>query len=119
MRLRRRLKVPFTDEEAARLKAKAQEAGMTDAKYMRQAVLAAMGEAEKPKQKKGAAIHLMIHLLSVLIIQMKKLGTNINQLAHQANAGMVPVSRAETQYMLNAHQILLSKATAAVESLLA
>jgi hypothetical protein len=52
-------------------------------------------------------------------MQIKKLGTNINQLARQANAGMVPISRAEVIYMLNQHQVVMSKAIAALERALA
>lgn len=118
MRLRRRAKVPFTVDEEARVKASAKGAGMTQAKFMRQAVLAATGDAEKPKLRKGIHSQELLHALNVIALQIKKHGTNINQLAHQANAGMVPITRKEVEYVLNFNQVLMSKAIAAVERLL-
>lgn len=114
-----KLKTTFTPAEEKRIAALAAAHGLTRAEFVRHVVLTAAGQMPRPVRKRKQTRDELLQALSVMSIQIKKLGTNINQLAHQANAGMVPVSRAETQYMLNAHQILLSKATAAVESLLA
>ena len=60
----------------------------------------------------------MLHLAEVhqLAMQIKKLGTNLNQLAKQANTGMVPISREEILYILNQHQLLMSHALSMFES---
>ncbi len=91
----------------------------TQAKYMRQAVTAMWHHTPKPKRKPGREQRDLVHQLSHLSFQLKKFGTNVNQLAHQANAGMVPISRPEVEYVLNHHQILLSRIIAAVEKLAA
>ena len=57
--------------------------------------------------------------LHELAMQIKKLGTNVNQLAKQANQGMVPIERREITYMLNQHQLVMSNAIAAIEKSLA
>lgn len=118
-RIHRRKKVPFTDSEVVRLREEAKAAGMTEAKYMRQAVLACWGETPKPKRRACHDDLKLTHNIGLLAFQVKKLGTNVNQLAKQANTGLVPVSRAEVQYLLNQHQMLLTRAIAAIEAVLA
>jgi hypothetical protein len=112
-------KLSLTDAEHARLAEEAKACGMTQAKYMRQAVTAMWHHTPKPKRKPGREQRDLVHQLSHLSFQLKKFGTNVNQLAHQANAGMVPISRPEVEYVLNHHQILLSRIIAAVEKLAA
>jgi hypothetical protein len=119
MRRTRRPKVAFSDDELLRVSDSAKASGRTLSRFMREAVLAAVGEGTKPKMMKGRNSQELLHALHVLAVQIRKHGTNVNQLAHQANAGMVPVKRSEIDYILNMEQMLLSKATAAVESLLA
>ncbi|MBS0232105.1 MAG: plasmid mobilization relaxosome protein MobC [Proteobacteria bacterium] len=119
MRRARRPKVAFSDDELARVKDAAKASRRTLSRFMRESVLAATGEGVKPKMMKGRNSQDLLHALHVLAVQVRKHGTNVNQLAHQANAGMVPVTRREIEYVLNMEQVLLSKATAAVESLLA
>lgn len=117
MRRTRRPKVAFSDDELVRVRNSAIGSGRTLSRFMREAVLAAAGEGVKPKMMKGRNSQELLHALHVLATQIKKHGTNVNQLAHQANAGMVPVRRTEIEYMLNMEQTLLSKAIAAVESI--
>lgn len=109
----------FNADEEAIIARMAAAHGLSRAELVRHVVLTSAGQLPKPTRKRTKNRDELLHALSVLAVQLKKLGANVNQLAHQANAGIVPVTRTESQYMLNAHQILLSKATAAVESLLA
>ncbi len=108
----------FSPTEEARIRELASAHGIPHAAFIRHVVLTSAGQLPKPAKKKTKDRDQLLHTLSVLAVQVKKLGTNVNQLAHQANAGMVPVTRKETEYVLNALQLLTSKATAAVESVL-
>lgn len=117
-KLCRRRQVAMTDAELDRLKASSREAGLTQAKYMRQALIACWGQ-DRPKPKRATDTQNLAHELGLLSFQVKKLGTNVNQLAKQANQGAVPLHRSEVQYLLNQHQILFSQAIAAVEKMLA
>lgn len=119
MRRTRRAKAAFTDDELLTVTDAAKASRRTVSRYMRESALAAAGIGVKPKMAKGRNSHELLHALHALAVQIKKQGTNINQLAHQANAGMVPINRKEVEYILNMQQLLLSKATAAVESILA
>lgn len=112
------LKTTFSPEEKQRITAFAAAHGMTRAEFMRHVVLAATGQQPRPPRKRQRERDQLLHTLSLLAMQIKKLGTNINQLAHQANAGMVPVSRAEADHMLKAHAILMTHAKAAVDEVL-
>lgn len=116
-----RKKVAFTAPEAQRLGAEARAAGMTESKYMHAAVLACWGDAEKPKPKPKRTTQLMAitHLLGLIVFLIKKLSNNVNQLAKQANTGLVPIKRNEVDYVLNQHQVVISKTIAAVESIYA
>jgi len=108
-------KLSLTDAEHTRLADEAKACGMTQAKYMRQAVTAMWNQTPKPKRKPGRDVQELTHALSLMAFQVKKLGTNVNQLAHQANAGMVPITEPEIRYVLNQHQLLMSAIIAAVE----
>lgn len=119
MRVRKSARAHFTAEEEAAVRAKAQALGLTLGEFQRMASLTSAGVPYKDKAPRTKSRDQLLHVLTVLGVQVKKLGTNINQLAHQANAGMVPVSRKEIEYLLNGLQLLTSKATAAVESILA
>jgi hypothetical protein len=113
-----RLKTTFTPKEKQRIASFAAAHGMTRAEFMRHVVLAATGQQPRPPRKRQRDRDALLHTLSVLATQIKKLGTNINQLAHQANAGMVPVTRAEADHMLEAHAVLMKHAKTAVEDIL-
>ncbi len=112
---RRRKKVGFRPDEEALLQAAANAAGLTECAYMHAAILAAVGLASPPKPTKNSGRHAMAQELSRLAYQWKKLGNNVNQLAHQANAGMVPIRRVEVDYVLNQHQLLFSECKALME----
>lgn len=115
-----RFKTYFTVAEQARLDALAKVHGLSRSEYVRMVVLAAAGDVPPPKKKTRATTHdELLHSLSLVAFQVKKVGTNINQLAKKANEGVVPIHRAEVQYFENQLQVVLAKATAAVEAMLA
>lgn len=116
-----RVKVQFTAAQAQSIDARADALGMTIAGYLRTLALADLGQAE-PTSRHRARMHenlTRIAELHALAMQVKRLGVNVNQLAHQANVGLVQVTRAEVIYMLNQHQLLMSDAHAAIERMLA
>lgn len=113
--MRHRRQIAFTDSELARLKSEADKAGLPDAKYMRQVMLAAWSLAELPKARRANPRLEWVQEMCQLNFQLRKYGANLNQLAKQANQGMVPLSRPEIQYMLNALQTLFSKAAKVLE----
>ena len=122
--LTQRVKVQFSKAQEDAIAQKADENGLTVAGYIRAVVLADMetsttAGAAGPRQARKHATMLEVAELHALAMQVKKLGTNVNQLAKQANAGMVPISRNEVVYLLNQHQLLMSNAISTVEKLLA
>ena len=118
-RLCRRRQVAFSDAELLRVKANSKAAGRTQAKFMRDAVLAAIGEAEMPKGKRTASNDQAVAELERVRWLLSNLSKNVNQLARQANSGMVQIRRAEVEYLLNQHQKTLSQAAAVMERFLA
>lgn len=108
-------KPKFSAAENAEIERKAFDCGETRADYMRKVVLADITGKPKPAPKIKHAVKVIAALAQVCF-QIKKLGTNVNQLAHQANAGMVAVTRREVEYLMNQHQVVLSKAVAILES---
>jgi hypothetical protein len=67
--------VRLSDDELATIRAHAEESGMTVAAYMREKSL------KKPTRQRNA---------DKIVTALSKIGTNINQLAKQANAGRFP-----------------------------
>jgi hypothetical protein len=118
-RLCLRRQVAFSDDELQRLHAASKAAGKVAAKFMREAVLAAMGEAPMPKAKRHHASDVSIAELQRANWLLANLSKNVNQLARQANQGLVQVRRAEVEYLLNQHQLVLSKMAAVMERLVA
>lgn len=118
--LRNRLRVQYSDQQLEALKAKAASVAMTVTAYCRWAVLSSMGlrSDQKPTSPRTVREQQKIAELSLLGYRLGKLGSNVNQLARQANTGMVPLSRAEVQYMLNQHQVVMSELQAGMERLL-
>lgn len=110
-----REKVTLPADLRSKLEAKARQRGMKKARFIRHAIEVAVGSA----RPHSTQIDQLVHLMDRLAVQIKKLGTNINQLARQANTGMVPLGRGELQYVLNQHQLLLAEAKAAFEKVLA
>lgn len=121
--LDQRIKVQFSTDHLAILDQRCEAVGMQRASYVRAVVLKDLELANPqgtPSAKKAANHASMLNVaeLHTLAMQVKKLGTNVNQLAKQANQAMVPITRAEVLYMLNQHQLLMSKAIATVEKML-
>jgi len=113
----RRTRAYFTLEEEAGIAAKAKARGLTVAEFQRMAALSFAGLPTKPKKRKQNREEVT-NLLHVVATQIKKLGTNCNQLAHRHNAGL-PIAPEELRLFKNQHQVLMSAATAAVEKMLA
>jgi glycerol kinase len=112
----KRKKVSVSAELDARIKALAVDCGMTESKWMRQVLEHAAGApVKKPQRKRRRDADLLAHGLNSVGLQLKRLGTNLNQLAKQANTGLVAVSRAEMQYVLNQQQLVLSKCMTLLE----
>lgn len=114
-RLQRGPKVTLSERQRSRLAGAAKDAGMTQSKYIRQCAIACWDQKEKPKPIKAADRIALTNAIGVLALQVKKLGGNFNQIAKQANAGMVQVKRSEVLYAMNLLQVFMSKAMAAVE----
>jgi hypothetical protein len=122
--LSQRVKVQFSSAQQQAVDARADAVGMTTAGYLRSLALqdldlARGAEAPSSKKARQHATMLQVAELHALAMQVKRLGTNVNQMAKQANSGMVPITRPEVIYILNQHQLLMSQATAAVEKMLA
>jgi Zn-dependent oligopeptidase len=101
-----RTRVQLTAAQAARLAELADNAGMSQSEYMRSLLDSATGSVSgvpKPTRQSGTMLQLV---------------TNINQLAHQANRGMVPLTRGEVEQMLALHEQLMLRAIAVVEKAL-
>ena len=118
--LDRRVKVQFTSAQLAHVDQRAAACGMTNAAYLRLLALKDAGVADKlPKADRNRANTLLLAEVHLLAMQVKKLGINFNQLARQANTGMVPLTRAEVVYFSNQHQLMLARTAALFEKLLA
>lgn len=113
-----RIRVQLTAALAARLAELAANAGVSQSEYMRNLLDSAATGAPLLKQKRQSGTMLQLVEIHELAMQVKKLGTNINQLARQANAGMVPLTRREVEAMLARHEQLMLLAIAFVEKAL-
>lgn len=115
------LKIRVTKDQRSQVDALAEACGVTSSRLVRDLIdqaLAGAATIKPPKPERNREKMLQAVDIHELAMQVKKLGTNVNQLARQANAGVVPISRAEVQYVLNQHQMLMSRAIAAVEKAL-
>ena len=114
-----RKRVSVTPALDDKIGAEARARGMTEAEWMREVLNAAVGSTPAPRRHPlhKTADTLVPHEINQLWRQIKKLGTNVNQLAHQANLGMVPIKRVEIEYMLNRHQLVFSLSIAVLERL--
>lgn len=116
--LSERVKVQLTVSQRLALEQKADAAGVTLTAFIRDAALVALGGADAPKlptAKRKRQQQLVFAEIHELAVQMRKLGTNLNQLAHQANAGLVPIRRSELVYLMNRIQVVLSESSAVME----
>lgn len=114
-----RKKLFLSKQENELLKAAAKAAGLQQKDYMRAAVVAALTNTPPPRRKLNQERDRLANDISTLGFQLKKLGTNLNQLAKQANTGLVPVTDAEIRYFQNMHQRLMTMIAAALEKVLA
>ena len=113
-----RIRVQLTAAQAARLTELAANTDMSQSEYMRSLLDSAAHGASPPKPKRQSGTMLQLAEIHALAMQVKKLGTNINQLAHQANTGMVPLARHEVETMLAQHEQLMLRAIAFIEKAL-
>ncbi|MDX2264114.1 MAG: plasmid mobilization relaxosome protein MobC [Hyphomicrobiales bacterium] len=108
----RRIRVQLSDVEQRRLAAAAKDAGVSQSAYVRALIASATTGAKHPTppRSKRTAEKLEIAEVHQLAMQVKRLGTNVNQMAKQANEGLVPLRRAEVEDILKRHERLLTAA---------
>ena len=80
-----RLTVRFTPAEREQLEALADRAGLTLASYLRSRSL------EKPTTRAVRRPTVEVEVMTALLREMSKQGSNLNQLAKKANAGNMPL----------------------------
>jgi hypothetical protein len=109
-----RVRTYMTNDELKAFKALCAAHGSTEAQMVRTLVMAAVAgqKPPAPKPEKSRQIDELIAGINGLHVQLRKVGTNLNQIAHQANSGMVPVSRNEILAVFHTVQ----KAAAAVQT---
>lgn len=92
-----RVRSYMTDGELAAFKALCAAHATTEAQMVRTLVMAAVAgqKPPAPPPEKTRQMDDLIHHINALHIQLRKIGTNLNQVARQANTGLVPVSRNE------------------------
>lgn len=112
-------KLFLTPDENALLQKETKAAGLLQQDYMRLSVVAALTNAVPPKRKNAVSKNELAHEISMIAFQLKKIGTNLNQMAKQANTGLVPITRAEVMYFMNLHQRVLTLSVASLEKVLA
>lgn len=122
--LRHRLSTNVDGKLQQAFLSRASSAGMSDAQYLRQLIEsdASVGGAAKlirRRNQKRLQLDGLAHEVNLVGVQLRKLGVNVNQLAKQANAGMVPISRQEAVSMMTELQQLMSLTRAALERALA
>lgn len=103
---------------------KAVAAGLSDARYLRQLIEADVGSAVaapalKRRQMQQMHSDALAHEINQVGLLLRKVGVNVNQLAKQANAGMVPITRTEAVHMMTEIELAMSRALAALERVLA
>ena len=96
----RRLKVGLRASDYDRVSARAADAGMTVAAYVRHLVAMDLGQASAPaKPRTDRRTMELLAEVHMLAMQVKKIGTNVNQMARQANTGFVPLTVPEMRVM--------------------
>lgn len=114
-----RRRVLFADAELEGVRQAAAAAGLTDAQFIHRAVLAAAGVMALPSPKRSLANDKLLAEVQTLAWELSKHGANLNQLAKQANTGMVQVNAQVMHYAITQQHLLYSKAAATLERLLA
>lgn len=96
----RRLKVGLSASDYDAVSQRAAAAGMTTAAYVRQLVAFDLGQtAAPPRARSDQAQLALLAEVHLLAMQVKKIGVNVNQMARQANTGMVPLTVPEMRVM--------------------
>lgn len=87
----------LSDPELERWKALCASHSETEAQLMRSLMKAAIEgqNPPKPKPEKTQKFEALITQLNALHVQIQRVGNNLNQVAKQANTGLVPVTRNE------------------------
>lgn len=113
-----RKKLFLTPAENTLLKKETRAARLLERDYLRLSVVAAMTQAPPPKRKAVVSKNDLAHEISMIAFQLKKIGNNLNQMAKQANTGLVPITEKEIYYFLSLHQRVLTMSSAALEKVL-
>jgi hypothetical protein len=117
-----RIKVQLTNGQQQKLAKLADEARVSQSEYMRSLLDSVDGPipVAKPLPPKRPPPFAQQQLMEIheLAMQVRKVGVSINQLARQANTGMVAIRRSEVEAMLAMHEELMLKAIAHVEKAL-
>ncbi len=117
-----RIKVQLTNGQQQKLAKLADEARVSQSEYMRSLLDSVEGSVPvaKPPPPKRPPPFAQQQLMEIheLAMQVRKVGVSINQLARQANTGMVAIRRSEVEAMLAMHEELMLKAIAHVEKAL-
>ncbi len=95
-----RLKVGLSASDYAAISDRANAAGMTTAAYVRQLIAFDIGRAKAPPKPRSDANALaLLAEVHLVAMQIKRIGVNVNQMARQANTGMVPLTVPELRVM--------------------
>lgn len=92
-----RVRSYMTDDELRAFQNLCAAHASTESQMVRTLVAAAIARKAPPAPPPRAVQQMdeLLHAINGLHLQLQRIGTNLNQLAHQANAGRVPVSREE------------------------
>jgi len=101
-----RVRSYMTDAELDIFKRLCVAHGTTEAQMVRTLVMAAAAAQKPPAPppEKARQMDELIHTVNGLHIQLRKIGSNLNQVARQANTSLVPVSRNEILAVFRAVQ---------------
>lgn len=115
-----RVRSYMSDEELLVFKRLCAAHATTEAQMIRTLVSAAAQKVAppSPQPEKVRQAEDLIHLINGLHVQLRKIGTNLNQIAHQANAGRVPVSRDEILAVFRSVQMAGAEVQSAAHRLL-
>lgn len=104
----------MTNDELQAFKALCATHGTTEAQMVRTLVMAAVAgqKPPAPRPEKSRQTDELIAGLNALHVHLRKIGTNLNQIARQANTGLVPVSHHEILAVFHSVQ----QAAAAVQT---
>jgi hypothetical protein len=117
--LEHRLSTNVDDALHAAFLKRAEAVGLSDASYLRHLIALDVGAASaedlKRRNLKRVGMDNLAHEVNQVGLHIRKVGVNVNQLAKQANAGMVPISRDEAVRMISELELAMSRAIAVME----